>query len=179
MKVKELRPLFTAQDIAKRIAELAEEIDAIYGNEPVVVVGVLKGAFIFHADVARALKNPSVELDFLRVSSYGSGATSSRTVTITKDIEVDIENKHVLLVEDIIDSGHSMRFLQELFAMRPVRSFRSLVLLDKKERREVDVCADFVAFSIDEGFVVGYGLDYAEHYRQLPDVCILVPEEEI
>ncbi len=176
MKVKELRPLFTAQMIAKRIEELAQEIEATYGDEPIVVVGVLKGAFIFHADMVRALKNPHVELDFLRVSSYGSGATSTRTVTITKDIEVDIENKHVLLVEDIIDSGHSMRFLQELFAMRPVLSFRSVVLLDKKERREVDVKADFVAFSMDEGFVVGYGLDYAERYRNLPDVCILIPE---
>ncbi len=176
MQIKEIRPLFTADMIATRIAQLAEQIDAIYGDEPVVVVGVLKGAFIFHADLVRALKAPHVELDFLRVSSYGSGSTSTRTVTITKDIEVDIENKHVLLVEDIIDSGHSMRFLQDLFAMRPVLSFRSAVLLDKTERREVEVKADFVAFSLHEGFVVGYGLDYAERYRNLPDVCVVIAE---
>ncbi len=176
MQIKEIRPLYTAQAIAARVEALAKEIDATYGDEPVVVVGVLKGAFIFYADLVRALKNPHVELDFLRISSYGSDATSSRVVTITKDIEVDIEDKHVLLVEDIIDSGHSMLFLQELFAMRPVRSFKSVVLLDKKERREVDVCADFVAFTLDEGFVVGYGLDYAEQYRNLPQVCVVITE---
>ncbi len=176
MKIKEIRPLFTAEDINARIKVLAEQIDATYGDEPLVVVGVLKGAFIFHADLVRALKKPNVELDFLRISSYGKGESSSRVVTITKDIEVEIENKHVLVVEDIIDSGHSMRFLYDLFAMRPVRSFKSAVLLDKHERREVEVSADFTAFKVNEGFVVGYGLDYAELYRNLPDVCVVITE---
>ncbi len=176
MKIKEIRPLFTAQMIAERVKALAEEIDTIYGNEPLVVVGVLKGAFIFHADIVRALKKEHVQLDFLRISSYGSGDTSSHVVTITKDIEVDIADKHVLLVEDIIDSGHSMKFLYDLFAIRPVRSFRTAVLLDKKERREVEISADFTAFTMQEGFVVGYGLDYAEEYRNLPDVCVVIPE---
>ncbi len=177
MNVKELQPLYTADMIKQRITAMAADIDAVYGDEPLVVIGVLKGAFIFHADLIRALKKPHVEIDFLRISSYGNEASSSRTVTITKDIEVPIENKHVLLVEDIIDSGHSMRFLYDLFAMRPVRSFKTAVLLDKKERREVAVGADYVAFSMDEGFVVGYGLDCAEQYRNLPDVCVLIPEE--
>ncbi len=177
MKVKEIRSLYSADVIAARIKALAEEIDAAYGDEPLVVVGVLKGAFIFHADLIRALKKPNVEIDFLRISSYGNEVSSARTVTITKDIEVPVENKHVLLVEDIIDSGHSMRFLYDLFAMRPVRSFKTVVLLDKKERREVDVSADYVAFAMQEGFVIGYGLDCAEQYRNLPEVCVLIPEE--
>ncbi len=177
MEIKEIRKIISAEEIAARVQVLAKEIDAVYGDEPLVLVGVLKGAGIFLADLVRALKNPHVEMDFVRVCSYGYTEHSSREVTITKDAELPLGGKHVLIVEDIVDTGHSLHFLYEIFKKRNVLSLRTVVFLDKKERREVKVAPDFVAFSIDNGFVVGYGLDYAEKYRGLPDLCVINPEE--
>ncbi len=174
MEIKEIRKLISADEIAARLQTLAKEIDAVYGDEPLVVVGVLKGASIFMADLVRALKNPHVEIDFVRVCSYGFSEHSSREVTMTKDAELALGGKHVLIVEDIVDTGHSLDFLYDIFQKRNVLSLRTVVFLDKKERREVKVSPDFVAFSIEKGFVVGYGLDYAEKYRNLPDLCVLI-----
>ncbi len=176
MEIKEIRTLFTAEEIAARIKSLAAEIDRVYGEEPLVVVGVLKGASIFMADLVREIKNPNVEIDFVRVCSYGFAQCSSHSITMTKDVELALGGKHVLIVEDIVDTGLSLQFLYEAFNKRNTESLRTVVFLDKKERREVKASPDFVAFTIDEGFVVGYGLDYAEKYRTLKDVCVIISE---
>ena len=176
MKIKELRPVFTAEAIAARVKELGVEIDKTYGDEPLVVVCVLKGGSIFFADLVRALNKPHVELDFVRLSSYGMADASSRTVSFSKDVDISLEGKHVLVVEDIIDTGHSMAFLLGQFAARGARSLRLAALVDKQERREVTVRADFVGFALKEGFIVGYGLDYAEQYRNLPGVYEVIAE---
>ncbi len=173
MQVKEIRPIFSAEEISARVKELGREIDAVYGDEPLVIVGVLKGACIFYADLVRSIKSREVELDFVRVSSYGYSDSSSHSIVMNKDVEIGIQGKHVLLVEDIVDTGHSLQYLYEVFSKRGAKTLRTAVLLNKKERREVKVDFDFVAFTIEEGFVVGYGLDFAEKYRHLPEICIL------
>ena len=176
IKVKELKPVFTPEQIAARIQELAVEINALYGDEPTVAVCVLKGGFMFFSDLVRFLHNKNLELDFVRLSSYGKGSASSKHVIFSKDVEIDISGKHVLIVEDIVDSGYSMRFLLGQFAARRARSLRLAALVDKNERRELDVKVDFAGFKLNQGFIVGYGLDYAEHYRMLPGVFEVVPE---
>lgn len=176
MKVKELKPVFTAEAIAARVKELGAELDKHYGDEPVVAVCVLKGASIFFADLVRGMRNPNVELDFVRLSSYGMSDTAGRTISFSKDVDLSLEGKHVLVVEDIIDTGHSMTFLMGQFAARGARSLKLAALVDKYERRESPVNADFVGFSLKEGFIVGYGLDYAERYRHLPGIFEVIPE---
>ena len=176
IKVKELKTVFSQEQIAQRVKELAAEIDACYGQEPLVAICVLKGGFVFFSDLVRALQNKNLELDFVRLSSYGKGSSSSKHVIFNKDIEIDICDKHVLIVEDIVDSGHSMRFLLGQFAARKARSLRLASLVDKNERREIDVHVDFAGFKLTQGFIVGYGLDYAEHYRNLPAVFEIIPE---
>jgi len=176
LKVKELKTVFSQEQIAERVQELAAEIDACYGQEPLVAICVLKGGFVFFSDLVRALQNKNLELDFVRLSSYGKGASSSKHVIFSKDVEIDICDKHVLIVEDIVDSGHSMRFLLGQFAARKARSLRLAALVDKNERREIDVHVDFAGFKLTQGFIVGYGLDYAEHYRNLPAVFEIIPE---
>ena len=176
IKVKELKPVFTPEQIAARIQELAAEINAEYGDEPMVAVCVLKGGFMFFSDLVRFLQNKNLELDFVRLSSYGKGSSSSKHVIFSKDVEIDICDKHVLIVEDIVDSGYSMRFLLGQFAARKARSLRLAALVDKNERREIDVHVDFAGFTLSQGFIVGYGLDYAERYRNLPAVFEIIPE---
>ncbi|MGE9986258.1 hypoxanthine phosphoribosyltransferase [Desulfovibrio sp. SGI.169] len=176
MRVKKLKTVFSPEHIAARVRELAAEIDGLYGQEPLVAVCVLKGGFIFFSDLVRALHNQNMELDFVRLSSYGNSSVSSRHVIFSKDVEVDIRGKHVLIVEDVVDSGHSMRFLLDQFAARQARSLRLAALVDKRERRQVDVKVDFAGFRLNKGFIVGYGLDYAERYRMLPGVCEIIPE---
>lgn len=170
MNVKSLTPVFTRQQIQERVQALAAQVDAHYGNAPLLVVCVLKGACIFFADIVRNLRNPNVSLEFVRLSSYGMSDTASSTVSVGKDIEVSLEGKHVLVVEDILDTGKSMTKLMEYFAAHNPASLRLAVLVDKAERRQVPIYADFVGFHIREGFIVGYGLDYAEQFRQLPDI---------
>ena len=175
--VDEMQVVFHAPTIAKRVRELAAEIDAVYKDEPLVVVCVLKGAYLFFSDLVRAM-TVSPELDFVRLASYGEKKESSRHVAFTKDLELSIKDKHVLIVEDIIDSGYSMNFLLHQLDARGAKSLRIAALIDKYERRELPVKADFVGFALPEGFIVGYGLDYAERYRALPAVYRM-PEENI
>lgn len=169
MRITRLNPLLSEDQIQTRIDELAKEINEVYNGEPLVVVCVLKGAFMFFSDLVKRLKGMP-QLDFVRLASYGDASESSHTVNFTKDVEIKLEDKHVLIVEDIIDTGHSMDFLIRQFRARGARSLRLAVLLDKKERRELPVTADFVGFALPSGFVVGYGLDYAESYRELPAI---------
>ncbi|MCH5278062.1 MAG: hypoxanthine phosphoribosyltransferase [Desulfovibrionaceae bacterium] len=162
-----MRLLYDADSIARRVRELAAEIDALYKDEPLVMICVLKGAFMFFSDLVKNL-TISPELDFVRLSSYGSQTTSSRSVSFTKDVESPLTDRHVLVIEDIVDSGRTMDFLLRQLSARGPRSLRLAALLDKKERREVPVFAHFVGFALPAGFIVGYGLDYAEHFRALP-----------
>lgn len=165
-----LREVIDAGRIARRIGELARDIDHCYGEEPLVLVCVLKGAYMFFTDLSRALRKPDVQVDFMRISSYGMGQESTRTVTISKDVEVPLQGRHVLVVEDIVDTGLSMRFLLNHLSGRGAKSLRVAVLLDKTERREVPINLDFVGFAVPSGFLVGYGLDCAERYRNLPSI---------
>jgi len=176
MRVKELRQIYAEEQIRARVVEMAAEISSLYAGEELVVVCVLKGAFMFFGDVMRRLKGPQVEADFVRLASYGESAAPSRTVAFVKDVELPLAGKHVLVVEDIIDTGHTMDFLLRQFAARGTRSLRLAVLVDKQERREVSVRADFTGFALPGGFVVGYGLDYAERYRELPAIYEIIPE---
>ena len=146
LRVKELKSVFTPEQIAVRVRELGVEIDGLYGQEPLVAICVLKGGVIFFSDLVRALHNQNLELDFVRLSSYGKSSASSKHVIFNKDVEVDIRGKHVLIVEDVVDSGHSMRFLLDQFAARQARSLRLAALVDKRERRQADVKVDFAGF---------------------------------
>jgi hypoxanthine phosphoribosyltransferase len=166
------RVLYSSGQIHDRIQELAQQIDRDYPEGPIYLVGILKGACIFLADLARAIKTPS-RIEFLGISSYGRGKTSSGEVRLTKDLDVTVENQHVIIVEDIVDSGVTLTYLLQIFAQRKPKSLRIATLLDKPERRLRPVKVDYVGFQIPDEFVVGYGLDYAEDYRNLPDVCIL------
>ena len=167
--------VFSAEDIAGRVRRMAAEIDACYGDEPLVAVCVLKGACIFFSDLVRALHNRNLELEFIRIASYGMGTASSGQVLFSKDVENEIRGKHVLLVEDIVDSGRSMRFVLDTFAARGPRSLRVAALVNKTGRREKEVAVDFMGFSLDSGFLVGYGLDYAERYRALAGIYEIEP----
>jgi len=152
---------------------LGAEIDRDYApGEPVYLIGVLKGAFIFLADLARAMTT-QVRIEFIGISSYAKGKTSSGQVQLTKDLDVPIEGHHVILVEDILDTGITLSYLAMLMAQRKPKSLRIATLLDKPERRQTPVKVDYVGFLIPDEFVVGYGLDYAEDYRNLKDVCVL------
>jgi hypoxanthine phosphoribosyltransferase len=166
------RCLFSRQEIARRVAELAEGIGRDYAGRELVVVGVLKGVFIFMADLVRALPFP-VEVDFVRLCSYGAGTTTSGEVHITKDVELPLKDRDVLIVEDIVDTGLTLDFLRaHLLSHRP-RSLKICCLIDKKERREVEVPLDYTGFVVEKGFLVGYGLDCGEQSRTLPEVFVL------
>lgn len=164
--------VFSQEQIDERIRVMADEINAFYKNEPLIVICVLKGAFMFFADLVKHL-NMGPKLDFVRIASYGSKTSSEERIYFTKDVELPLKGYHVLVVEDVVDTGRSMRFLFGQLAARGAKSLRLCALVDKLERREVDVKVDFAGFSIPEGFIVGYGLDYAEKYRELPEIRIL------
>ncbi|HEY1755576.1 MAG TPA: hypoxanthine phosphoribosyltransferase [Bryobacteraceae bacterium] len=167
-----LRVLLTAEQIQARIQELAAQIDADYPEGPVYLVGILKGACIFLADLARAMKTPA-RLEFIGISSYGRGKTSSGEVKFTKDLDVSVEGQDVIMVEDIVDSGITLSYLIQVFQQRRPKSLRIATLLDKPDHRQRPVHVDYVGFHIPDEFVVGYGLDFAEDYRNLRDVCVL------
>ncbi|WP_428829583.1 hypoxanthine phosphoribosyltransferase [Beduinella massiliensis] len=169
--------LLTKEQIAARVREMGEEITRDYdGMEgELVLVGILKGAIVFFADLIREIDLP-LSMDFMAISSYGSATKSSGVVRILKDLDKDIVGKHVLVVEDIIDSGLTLSFLKDNLLSRGAASLKICTLLDKPERRRVDLHVDYAGFQIPDEFVVGYGLDYAETYRNLPDIGVLRPE---
>ncbi|MEW6595385.1 MAG: hypoxanthine phosphoribosyltransferase [Thermodesulfobacteriota bacterium] len=156
-----------------RVRELGAAIARDYAGRPLVLIGILNGAFIFTADLARAIDLP-LEIDFVRAASYGQGTCSSGTVSLTKDIELAIAGKDLLLVEDIVDTGRTLACLRGLLLARSPASLKICALIDKQERREVAVTVDYAGFTVAEGFLVGYGLDCAERYRNLPAVCRLL-----
>ena len=170
-----LKTVIDSPTLHRRVAELGAEITARYAGEPLVVVCVLKGAFLFFADLVRHIRCP-MEIDFVRMASYGNGTSRSRQTIFSKDMEVDVAGKHVLLVEDIVDTGRSAEFLLEVLSRRGAKSIRLCAVVDKRERREIDLTVDFAGFPIQKGFIVGYGMDYAEKYRELDAVYELVPE---
>ena len=164
----EIDQLISAKSIAARIEELARQISSDFkGTDKLVVVGLLRGSFVFIADLVRELHLP-VEVDFLEASSYGDGMDSSREVRILKDLRSGIEGRDVLVVEDIVDTGHTMKHVLGLLKARKPHKLRSIALLDKPSRREVDVKADWTGFEIPDEFVVGYGIDYGQRNRNLP-----------
>jgi len=167
------RVLISSEQIQKRIREMAAEIESDYPEGPIYLVSILKGAFIFLADLARALKRPTVRIEFMAISSYGMEKTSSGQVKLTRDLDVNIEGHDVLLVEDIIDSGVTLTYLKGLLEQRRPRSLEIATLLDKPERRIKPVKVKYIGFQIPDEFVVGYGLDYAEDYRNLSDIRVL------
>lgn len=164
-----LNLLLTAEDIAFIVKNLADQISKDYHDKELVLVCILKGAFMFLSDLIRQLRVPA-KVDFVRLASYGSGTKSSGLVEITKDIETPIEGKDVLIVEDIVDSGRTLRFLKERLELSHPRSVKICALLDKKARREVKIDPDYVGKEIENLFVVGYGIDFDEKYRNLPEI---------
>ncbi len=175
----QLETLLDSAKIAKRVAELGAQISADFRGKPLHLIGILKGSWIFLADLIRNL-DLQVTVDFLGFASYGDGQSTSGQVKITKDLDSSIEGLDVLVVEDILDTGHTFHYLRGLLARRKPHSMKVVTLLDKPSRRINPVTADYTGFTIPDAFVVGYGLDYAQRYRELPDVCILhlTPEEE-
>lgn len=169
-----LKILFTQTDIHQTVQRLARSIKQDFGQEEIIFVCVLKGSFVFTADLVREVANPSV-VDFIRISSYRNGMTHGN-VAITKDLETDIEGKNVIIVEDIIDSGITLTSLRNMLLTRKPKSLKICALIDKRARREVQIEGDYVGFAIENGFVVGYGIDYAEKYRNLKDIFVV--EEE-
>lgn len=167
------RVLITSEQIQNRIRELASQIEADYPDGPIYLVSILKGAFMFVADLARAIKRPSVRIEFMAISSYGAEKTSSGQVKVTRDLDVNIEGQDVLIVEDIIDSGVTLSYLTRVLQQRRPKSLEIVTLLDKPERRIQPVNVKYVGFRIPDEFVVGYGLDYAEDYRNLSDIRVL------
>lgn len=164
--------LYSVEQIQGRVAELGAEISRDYAGQEIVVIGVLKGAFVFCADLLRTLAVPA-QVDFMAVSSYGSSTESSGVIKILKDLDLNIEGRHVLLVEDIVDSGLTLKYLREYLAHHNPASLRICVLLDKPSRRKTDVPVDYTGFSIPDEFIVGYGIDYAEQYRHLPYIGLI------
>lgn len=170
---EEIRDLLIAEDeIQRRVSELADCLNSDYQGKQLVIVGILRGAALFHADLIRKV-NLSVKIDFLSVSSYGSEKDSSGKVHLLKDLELDITGEHVLLVEDIVDSGLTLEFLLETLSRRNPASLRVCTLLSKPSRRERDVRVDYVGFEVPNEFVVGYGLDFDHRFRNLPYIGIL------
>lgn len=165
--------LLDAETIQNRVVELALQITADYQGRTPHLIGVLKGATIFHADLIRAI-GVGVSVDFIAVASYGSGIKSSGEVRILKDLDESVEGKDVLLVEDILDTGLTLHYLLENLQSRNPQSLRVVTLLSKPSRRQIDVHADYVGFDVPDKFVVGYGLDFDQRYRNLPYICELI-----
>ena len=167
--------LFTQEQLQARVREIADEIQRDYAGKEIMLISVLRGSFIFMADLCRAIDLPCT-LDFMAVSSYGKGTSSSGQVQITKDLSEDISGRHIIVVEDILDSGNTLSYLLKILEHRHPASIRLCTLLDKPERRVKPVQVHYSGFTIPDAFVVGYGLDYAEKYRNLPYIGILKPE---
>lgn len=167
--------LLSREELQKRVAELGDEITRDYNGKNLLVLGILKGAVPFMSDLIREIKVP-LAYDFMAVSSYGASTHSSGVVRILKDLERSVEDVHILIVEDIIDTGLTLKYLKENLAARNALSVKVVTLLDKPERRKVEVVPDYNGFAIPDEFVVGYGLDFNEGYRNLPYIGVLKPE---
>ena len=166
------RVFLTSEQIQNRVREMGEQISADFPDGPIYLIAILKGAFMFLADLARSIKTPS-RVEFMGISSYGRGKTTSGQVKVTKDLDVSIEGHHVLIVEDIVDSGVTLTYLINLLEQRRPKSLQIATLLDKPDRRLRPVEVAYIGFQIPDEFVVGYGLDFAEDYRNLQDICVL------
>ncbi len=174
------RVLVGREEIAQAVEKLGRQITEAYKDEvakgkELMLVGILKGAVVFFSDLVRSIDLP-VKMEFMAVSSYGAATKSTGVVNLVKDITVDITGMHVLIVEDIVDSGMTLSYLKKYLSTRGAASIKIATLLDKPERRRVDLKADYFCFTIPDEFVVGYGLDYAEKYRNLPDIGVLDPK---
>ena len=167
--------LFTEEEIRERVAWLGQEISRDYAGKDTIFVGVLKGCFVFMSDLLRQVTIPCT-MDFMAVSSYGNATTTTGAVKINKDLSQDIEGKHVVIVEDILDTGVTLGYLTKYLENRNPASITIATLLDKPARRKAEVYAKYIGFSVPDAFVVGYGLDYAEKYRNLPYIGVLKPE---
>ena len=180
MKKHHVDILLSEQDVRSRIAELGQEITNFYQHKnihtPLVVVGLLRGSFMFMADLVREIHLP-VEIDFMTTSSYGNAMNSNHDVRISKDLDGDIKGKHVLIVEDIIDTGYTLQKVRDILNLREPSSLTICTLLDKPSRREVDVPVDWVGFTIPDEFVVGYGIDYAQRHRNLGYIGKVILDE--
>ncbi len=173
---KDLEVLYSREQIAARVAEMGAQITRDLSGEKLVMVGVLKGAAPFLSDLARAVQVDAT-FDFVAVSSYGKGHRSSGAVKLIKDLDETVEGKNVLIVEDILDTGLTLSYLRKIMLQQRPKSLRIAALLDKPSRRIEKIEADYVGFSIPNLFVIGYGMDYAERYRNLPDICLMNPEQ--
>ena len=175
MKNEKLKVLYTEQIIHEQVAALADQISRDYQGRAVLLVGVLKGAFVFLADLVRALRIPAM-VDFVQLSSYGASTDSSGKIAITKDLDAPVTGRDIIIVEDIIDTGLTIAFLKETLLTRNPRSLRICALLNKGSRRQISIEVDYVGITMDtDYFVVGYGLDYSERYRHLPEIHYLEP----
>lgn len=164
--------LITREEIADKVAELATQLRKDYRGKNPLLIGILKGSFVFMSDLIRAMNIP-VEIDFVRLASYGAGKDSSGKVKLIKDVETPIMDRHVLVVEDIVDRGLTVRFLLDYLSFRKPASLKLCTLFNKPSRRKVEVPIDYVGFTIPDAFVVGYGLDFNEKFRYLFDLCVL------
>ena len=169
--------LISREDIAIRVKELANEINKDFEGEEVLFVGLLRGSVVFLADLGREIEVEAT-MDFMTVSSYGNSTESSRDVKIIKDLEEDIRGRNVIIVEDIVDTGFTLRKVEDILMTREPKKLKIVTLLDKPERREVEIDVEYIGFKIQDDFVVGYGIDFAQKHRTLPYVGIVVREEE-
>ncbi len=167
--------LLTEQAIAEKVRELGERITKDYAGKELLVVGILKGSNVFMSDLIRQIQLP-IKIDFMIVSSYGNATESTGVVKIIKDIEEGMKDKHILIVEDIIDSGLTLKYLTQVLATREPASVKLCTLIDKPARRKEAVDVDYIGYELPDAFIVGYGIDYAEHYRNLPYIAVLKPE---
>lgn len=175
MNAQEVDVLYSPSELKDKVRELGQKITGDYRGKDLIIVGILKGAFIFMADLVREIDLP-LQLDFMDVTSYGPSTKSSGEVKIIKDLDHSIQDKHVVIVEDIVDTGLTLKYITEILKKRGPHSVKICCLLDKPSRRETDIRPDYIGYSIDDNFVVGYGLDYDEKYRNYPAVCILKPD---
>ena len=172
MNENRIKTLLSEEELVRRTREIGEQISEDYAGEELVLVCVLKGAAFFACELAKRITIP-VTIDFVATSSYGAGTKSTGEVKIKKDLDLPVEGKHVLIVEDIIDSGHTLSFLSRLFEDRKAKSVKKCAMLDKPDRREVSVDMDYIGFTIPDAFVVGFGLDYDQKYRNLPYIGVV------
>lgn len=169
---KNIRALITAEQLHKRVVDLGKEIDAAYAGKEITMICVLKGSFMFFSDLVRQIKSP-IKCEFISCSSYGNAKSSSGEVKMALDLNAPVDGKHIVIVEDIVDTGLTLKYIRDLFAVRNPASIACCALLQKPEALKVDVKVEYTGFKIGNEFVVGYGLDYAQNYRELPYIGVL------